>query len=177
VEEIRGGMLALDDSIDLKMGGTLQSGTGYQPENSSERLSMDPETQRLRTVYLPLRRANLPPLLALFDFGDATTSSGERLQTNVAPQALFMLNSQFVEMRSRGLAELLLKDPDSSDRERLNLAHLKTLNRHPRSEELDQALDYIRGFQERSPGDDSRLQGWQSYCRALLSSNAFMYVD
>ena len=177
VEEIRDGMLALDDSLDLKMGGTLQSGTGHQPENSSERLSVDPETQRLRTIYLPLRRANLPPLLNLFDFGDATTSSGERLQTNVAPQALFMLNSHFVEARSRKLAELLLKDPHSSDRERLNLAHLRTLSRHPQSEELDRALDYIRGFQERSPGDESRLQGWQSYCKALLSSNAFIYVD
>ena len=159
MEEIRDGMLALDDSLDLKMGGTLQSGTGHQPENSSERLSVDPETQRLRTIYLPLRRANLPPLLNLFDFGDATTSSGERLQTNVAPQALFMLNSHFVEARSRKLAELLLKDPHSSDRERLNLAHLRTLSRHPQSEELDRALDYIRGFQERSPGDESRLPG------------------
>ena len=177
VEEIRDGMLTLDDSLDLKMGGTLQSGTGYQPENSSERLSVDPETQRLRTIYLPLRRANLPPLLNLFDFGDATTSSGERLQTNVAPQALFMLNSHFVETRSRGLAELLLKDPNSSDRERLHLAHLRTLSRHPQSEELDRALDYIRGFQERSSGDESRLRGWQSYCKALLSSNAFIYVD
>ena len=177
VEEIRDGMLTLDDSLDLKMGGTLQSGAGSQPENSSERLSLDPETLSLRTVYLPLRRANLPPLLSLFDFGDATTSSGERLQTNVAPQALFMLNSQFVETRSRRLAQLLLNGPHSSDRERLKLAHLKTLSRYPQSEELDQALEYIQGFQNHLPGAESRLDGWQSYCKDLLSSNAFIYVD
>ena len=177
VEEIRDGMLALDDSLDLKMGGTLQSGAGFQPENSSDRLSLDPETVLLRTVYLPLRRANLPPLLNLFDFGDATTSSGERLQTNVAPQALFMLNSQFVETRSRKLAELLLKAPHPSDRERLKVAYLRTLSRYPQSQELDLALGYIQGFQERAPGAESRLQGWQSYCKALLSSNAFIYVD
>ena len=177
VEEIRDGMLALDDSLDLKMGGTLQSGAGFQPENSSDRLSLDPETVLLRTVYLPLRRANLPPLLNLFDFGDATTSSGERLQTNVAPQALFMLNSQFVETRSRKLAELLLKAPHPSDRERLKVAYLRTLSRYPQSQELDLALGYIQGFQERAPGAESRLQGWQSYCKTLLSSNGFIYVD
>ncbi len=177
VEELRDGMLAADSSLDLKMGGTLQSGTGFQPENSSERLSLDPESLRLRTVYLPLRRANLPPLLSLFDFGDATTSSGQRLQTNVAPQALFMLNSEFVEKRSRNLAELLLKSPLAGDRERLKIAYLRTLSRYPQTEELDQALGYIGGFQQRSKNTQSRLDSWQSYCKILLSSNAFIYVD
>ena len=177
VEEIRDSMLALDDSLDLKMGGTLQSGTGFQPENSSDRLSLDPETVRLRTVYLPLRRANLPPLLSLFDFGDATTSSGQRLQTNVAPQALFMLNSEFVETRSRNLAELLLDSPLASDRERLKIAYLRTLSRYPQTEEMDQALGYIRGFQQKLQSAENRLESWQSYCKTLLSSNAFIYVD
>ena len=47
-------------------------------------------------MYLPLRRANLPSLLNLFDFGDAATVMGKRQSTNVAPQALFMMNSGFV---------------------------------------------------------------------------------
>ena len=76
VEEIRDGLLAMDGSLDLTMGGTLQSGFGTDGENSSKRLSLNPETIDRRMVYLPLRRANLPTLLNLFDFGDAVTSMG-----------------------------------------------------------------------------------------------------
>ena len=101
VEEIRDGMLAIDGTIDLTMGGTMQSGFGTDGENSNDRLSLNPEKATRRTVYLPLRRANLPSLLNLFDFGDATTVTSKRANTNVAPQALFMMNSEFVEQRAR----------------------------------------------------------------------------
>ena len=72
-----------------------------------DRLSLNPETLRRRTVYLPLRRANLPTLLNLFDFGDATTVTGKRSLTNVAPQALFMMNSEFVAERALKVAQLI----------------------------------------------------------------------
>ncbi len=177
IEEIRDSMLALDGSLDLKMGGTLQTGTGFQPENSSERLSLDPEIFLPRTVYLPLRRANLPPLLRLFDFGDATTSSGKRLQTNVAPQALFMLNSEFVDKRSRNLVKLLFGPGFSTHRERLENVYLRTLSRYPNTEELNLALSYINGFLQKSDAFENNLDNWQSYCRILLSSNGFNGVS
>ena len=109
VEQIRDGLLAMDGTLDLTMGGTLQSGFGTDGENSSDRLSLDPEKINRRLVYIPLRRANLPGLLNLFDFGDATTSAGTRPRTNVAPQGLFMMNSEFIAARSRNLAEEFLK--------------------------------------------------------------------
>jgi hypothetical protein len=73
VEEIHDGMLAVGGELDLTMGGTLQTGFGTDEENGDARLSVAPETTRRRTCYLPLRRSNLPSLLNLFDFGDATT--------------------------------------------------------------------------------------------------------
>jgi hypothetical protein len=107
VEEMRDGLLALDGSLDTTMGGTLQTGFGTDSENSTGRLSLSPEESHRRLVYVPLRRANLPALLNLFDFGDATTSTGKRMLTNVAPQALFMMNSGFVSERARNLAAAL----------------------------------------------------------------------
>ena len=56
VEEMRDGMLAIDGTLDLTMGGTLQSGFGTDRENSSGRLSVGPESSKRREVYLPLRR-------------------------------------------------------------------------------------------------------------------------
>ena len=148
-EEIRDGMLAVDDTLDPKMGIILQKGTGFQPENSTDRLSLDPESFLFRTVYLPLRRANLPPFLRLFDFGDAPNSSGKRLQTNVPPQALFMMNSKFVEERSRNLAKMLFKSSLSSNREKVQYTYLRILNRLPSVKEEDTALSYIEKFQQK----------------------------
>jgi hypothetical protein len=175
VEEIRDALLAVDNSIDYTMGGTLQSGFGTDGENSDKRLSVKPEDYARRTVYLPLRRANLPALLNLYDFGDATTTTGKRVSTNVAPQALFMLNSDFLTQRSRRLAESLLKAESLSPAQRLERAYLRVLNRAPSSEEIDFAVTYIARFREKFGAPE--LDAWQSLHRALLASNDFLYVD
>ena len=83
---------------------------GTDSENSNDRLSLSPEKLKRRTVYLPLRRANLPSLLNLFDFGDAATVMGKRQSTNVAPQALFMMNSGFVSERTSTISSQVLED-------------------------------------------------------------------
>ncbi len=176
VEEVRDGMLAIDGTIDYEMGGTLQSGFGTDSENSNDRLSIDPASSSRRMVYLPLRRANLPALLNLFDFGDAATSMGKRANTNVAPQALFMMNSDFVAKRARNLATDLLEEKDWSDSERMNHAFIRTLTRTPSADEVDQGLTYIS--QVRRDFDDvSPLDAWESFCRILLASNSYIYID
>jgi hypothetical protein len=173
VEEMRDGILAINGSIDLTMGGTLQTGFGTDDENSNARLSLNPETIRRRMVYLPLRRANLPALLNLFDFGDATTPSGKRVLTNVAPQALFAMNSKMVADVSRNLATSVLK-AGASDAARLERLYLQTLSRKPEAAEVDDALTYIRQFEQRH---GSQPDAWSSFCRILLASNEFIYVD
>ena len=160
VEEVRDAMLAIDGTLDLTMGGTLQSGTGTDGENSAGRLSIDPATSKRRTVYLPLRRSNLPSLLNLFDFGDATTTCEGRALTNTAPQALFMMNSAFVNVRSAVLATEMKGHVDQ--------LYQRILDRLPTPAERDDAQGYIAKTGER---------GWQSLARILLSSNEFIYVD
>jgi cytochrome c553 len=177
VEEIRDGMLVLDGTLDFTVGGTLQTGFGTDGENSNDRLSLNPEKHLRRTVYLPLRRANLPSLLNLFDFGDAVTAAGKRPSTNVAPQALFMLNSEFVAERSQNLAASLLEDASLEPEARLEKAYLRILNRPPAAAESDAGLRYIARFQERFPGEGVERKAWQSFCRVLLASNEFIYVD
>ena len=176
VEELRDGMLAIDKSLDLTMGGTLQSGFGTDRENSNDRLSIDPTTSVRRMVYVPLRRANLPTLLNLFDFGDAVTSLGKRPVTNVAPQALFMMNSEFVASRAGNLAEQLLAAQDLTDTDRAKRAYMAVLTRNPDASEVDSALSYVGNYTARFEGSTPQ-EAWQSYCRILLASNDFIYVD
>jgi hypothetical protein len=176
VEEIRDGLLAAGGELDLAMGGTLQKGFGTDTENSEQRLSLDPAKVRRRTVYLPLRRANLPTLLNLFDFGDATTETGQRPLTNIAPQALFMMNSEFVYERSRHLAGILLAGK-GSDAERVRSAYVRIWNREPKADEIDVGLSYIRRFADRFAGPSAVLDAWQSFCHVLMNANEFVYLD
>jgi hypothetical protein len=175
VEEIHDGMLAIDGTIDLTMGGTLQKGFGTDKENSADRLSLNPEKLRRRTVYLPLRRANLPTLLNLFDFGDATTVTGKRALTNVAPQALFMMNSDFVNERALNLAQSLSKR-EAEPARRMESAYWSILDRQPSAGEVDAGLTYIDNFRKKFQRV-SELDAWQSFCRILLASDDFIYVD
>jgi hypothetical protein len=136
---------------------------------------MHPDDSKRRTIYLPLRRSNLATLLTLYDFGDATTSTESRSQTNVAPQALFMMNSKFVTERSRSLAQMLLKS-ETADELRVKRAWFTVLGREPEARELRDSLEYVKGFPVKTSDDDARLMAWSSLCRTLVASNDFIYV-
>jgi len=176
VEEIRDTLLALDSSIDLTIGGAMMEGKGTDKEFSDDRKSLHPDSTKRRTVYLPVRRSNLPTLFSLFDFGDAAVSNEQRAQTNVAPQALYMMNSAFVAERAGAFASKLLADSTLDDAARVRRAHVVILNRPAVPERVDALLSYIAGF----PGedlDDSRLLTWTSFCRTLIASNDFLFVN
>ena len=176
VEEIRDALLYLDGSLDRAMGGTLDTRKGTDKEFSNDRLSLNPDESNRRTVYLPLRRSNLPSLFTLFDFGDGVTSSEGRAQTNVAPQALYMMNSEFVADRAGGMAQSLLRDKTTSDRGRVERAYLAALNRNPEPEELEAALSYLHSFPKKFPESVSEPRAWESLCQILIASNDFLYV-
>jgi hypothetical protein len=175
VEEIRDSLLQLDDSIDLTMGGTLQTGEGTDNEFSDARKSLHPDASKRRTIYLPIRRSNLSTLLTLFDFGDGTTSTEARSQTNIAPQALFMMNSKFVHERSGSLARRLLES-ETEDASRIRRAWRVTLGRDPNAQEIKTGLDYVHNFPAKAVNDDTRLLAWSSFCRTLIASNDYLYV-
>ena len=165
VEEIRDSLLLLDGSLDLTMGGSLQSGAGTDNEFSDGRKSIHPDASARRTVYLSLRRSNLATLFTLFDFGDATTSTETRSETNVAPQALYMMNSKFVADRAAALGA------SAGDAEtKVRRAFQTILGQPPSPGRIEEALAYLSNFPGPAP------LAWTSYCRSLMASNDFLYV-
>jgi hypothetical protein len=176
VEEIRDSLLALDGSLDFTMGGALLSGRGTDKEFSDDRMSLNPDQSYRRTVYLPLRRSNLSSVLTLFDFGDATTPGEGRSQTNVAPQALYMMNSEFVARQARSLAGQMLGDSALNDARRIVRTYLRVLGRPAQESEVQRALEYVRLFPGKPDDQAGRLLAWTSFCRALIASNEFLYV-
>jgi hypothetical protein len=177
VEEMRDGLLAIDGTIDLTMGGTLQSGFGTDGENSNDRLSLKPEVVKRRMIYLPLRRANLPTLLNLFDFGDATSSASKRTATIIAPQALFMMNSDFVTERASNLARQVLDDSSLATAERVRRLYVRILNRQATAQEVDSGLSYVSSLEKRLGPERKPADAWMSLSRILIASNEYIFVD
>jgi hypothetical protein len=170
-EEIRDSLLVLGGNLDTTMGGSLL-GSGTRG-----RQRVDPDDVNRRTLYLPVRRDSIPTMLATFDFGDATTASDGRARTNVAPQALFMLNSRFVMEQAGRFAGRLLDDATLPDKERIEHAYLMALARRPEPDETDSALTYLDTLEKRLNQPDGRQTAWRSFCHVLLSTNEFLYLN
>jgi mono/diheme cytochrome c family protein len=174
IEEIRDSYLTMGGDIDFTMGGTLDPGIGTDGETSANRISMNPESTNRRSIYLPLRRSNLPTLLALFDFGDATTPQGNRPATTVATQALFVMNSPMVDREAKNISSVALTR-DKKDSRRMEHIYLTVLNRRPDPNEIDAGLTYIQSLR-RKWRDFDEAKAWKSYTHALMASNDFIYV-
>jgi hypothetical protein len=174
IEEIRDAYLSIGGELDLTMGGTLDPGVGTDGETSASRISMNPESTNRRSIYLPLRRSNLPTLYTLFDFGDATSPEGRRSATTVATQALFAMNSPLVVRAAKSLADGILKE-EKQDPRRLDEIYLRILDRRPDPGEVDAGLSYIQSLRRKWTGIDE-AKAWQSLCHALMASNEFIYV-
>jgi hypothetical protein len=174
VEEMRDSLLALDGAIDLAMGGALtESLDSYGFENAY----LHPDETRRRTVYLPIYRNRMPNLLTLFDFADPSASIAVRASTSVAPQGLYFMNSDFVHDRALALASHLLQDDGTLDSRRVEMAYRIALTRSPDPREVDEALGYIAGYPVSNDASDPRLERWRSFCRLLLGSSEYNYVN
>jgi len=89
-----------------------------------------------RSIYLPLLRGETPRSLAAFNPVIQTLVTGKRDATTVATQALFMLNSPFVQEQSLYLANRLLAEPAISNAERIRQAYELIFSRDPSPQEV-----------------------------------------
>ena len=173
-EAIRDAILTVSGQLDRSMGGSMMA-VGNR-EWVFNHLSVDPtkyDTSR-RSVYLPVIRNNLYDVFQLFDYSEASAVSGDRNSSTVAPQALFMLNSDLVLDAAGQLAKQAVADSNLSDAERLARLYQRVLGRQPREHEQRKMLAFVGGSS--STDEDGQLSGWTSLCHVLLASNEFLYV-
>ena len=119
----------------------------------------------VRSVYLPVFRSLLPESFTIFDFADPSLVNGKRDVTTVPPQALYMLNDDFViDVAKRGADRILrINLPDKAAR--IRYAYAYALCRRPTEVELERADVFI------STRDD-----WAPFLPALFSTAEFRYV-
>ncbi|MEM7014248.1 MAG: DUF1553 domain-containing protein, partial [Verrucomicrobiota bacterium] len=131
----------------------------------------DLDGSNYRSVYLPVFRDNLPDVLSLFDFAEPSLVVGNRDETNVPPQALYLMNSDFIHNRADALAKRITQNEAEHDA-RVVRAFEICFNRPPDPEELVMISQY---FENASSADD--IAKFSQFCQALLSSAEFRIAD
>jgi mono/diheme cytochrome c family protein len=154
VEPLRDTILAVSGQLNPEMGGR-----GVFPRLSREviagesRPGLDweistPEQEARRSVYLFIKRTLLVPMLETFDYSNTAQPVGQRGVTTVAPQALLLLNSDFLHHSAAHLAARLVNEAGNEPAAQVRRAYQLALGRSPTHRELQIALDYLAGQAE-----------------------------
>jgi cytochrome c553/mono/diheme cytochrome c family protein len=180
-ESIRDALLVVSSQLDPAMGGSLLhvKNRDYLFDHTS--IDKTRYDSRRRSVYLPVIRNHLYDLFQLFDFPDSTVPNGDRATTTVAPQALFLLNSELIGQASESLASRLLKEKKGDDASRIQQLYALAYGRPATARESTRAREILQeteGLQRaREPdGAKRRLQAWACLCQIVLAANEFIYV-
>lgn len=171
-EAIRDAMLAVSGELDparpeASLIGRVIGDRPISLIGLDKRVPADLDGSVHRSVYLPVIRDRLPDALELFDFAEPSLVTGQRETTNVPVQALYLMNSPFVQKQATALAARL--EREASDGERVERAFLLCFNRPPLLEEKDRCLSFL------SKTTESRRLF--SFCQALLCTAEFRNLD
>ncbi|MDG2134226.1 MAG: PSD1 and planctomycete cytochrome C domain-containing protein [Phycisphaerales bacterium] len=106
-----------------------------------------------RSVYLPVVRGHLPESLAVFDFPEPNFVTGTRDRTNVATQALFLMNSDEVTRLADATARRVLAEAGRTS-DRIGLAFRICFGRTPTTNEFIACRDFLREYRNAREDDD-----------------------
>jgi Protein of unknown function (DUF1553)/Protein of unknown function (DUF1549)/Planctomycete cytochrome C len=170
-ETLRDTVLAVSGSLNLKMGGkavipplSAEEKTGMWALNQWP-VALDPAEHNRRSVYLYVKRSFPYPMFEIFDVPDSSGSCPRREATTVAPQALALMNSEFMLEQARKLAERVQKEGQGGPEAWIDAAWRLALGRAATPSESERARLFLK---------DSPLR---ELCLVLLNMNEFLYVD
>ncbi|MDG2407711.1 MAG: DUF1553 domain-containing protein [Pirellulales bacterium] len=157
-EAIRDAVLATSGQLNLTAGGR-----GFYPRLPAQVIGSQsmpgrgwgkssPAERNRRSVYVYAKRSLQLPLLEIFDVASTEQSIAARSRTTVAPQALGLLNSDFITRQADCFAQRLRREvgetknsPETGTGNQIRRAYALALGREPTVEELRIA----RGYYER----------------------------
>jgi hypothetical protein len=187
-EAIRDSILAISGELTRESGGpalALENPEncgalalkGVNPPNYAHKVPR-PGQELERTIYLPVLRNNFAGpdrVRNFFDFVNPAQISGQRPQTIVPTQALFLLNNDLLRKRSATLAKHVtetIRDRDT----RIEEVWLRTLGRPITREERAEAaafLEKVGAASNAPPAND--FPAFTELCHGILASNQFIF--
>jgi len=170
-EVIRDEILAVAGTLDAKIGGpTIPT---YIPpdivQGSSHRVwagkpDEDPSTWR-RSLYVLSKRSIRYPLFEAYDQPNLINTCDRRNRSTIAPQALMMMNNNFVITQAKQFAARLKKEAGDDAGAQVERAFLLALGRKPTATERSGSIDYVK----------SGSQRLVEFCQAIFNLNEFVY--
>ena len=153
---------------------------GVNPPNYTHRKPR-PSQEFERTVYLPVMRngfTNDDRVRTYFDFVNPAQIAGQRNQTVVPTQLLFLMNNDLFRKRAKSLVDPLLAGSAAHD-ERLNQLWIRVLGRPITSVERQEASSFLEEAKSLVTHEPNQATAdsivWQELCHSLMSSNHFVF--
>lgn len=171
---------AVRDSL-LSVAGRLDHTDGGAPDTVTTSLDGEvtadplPSGNWRRSIYLQLRRTEMPSMLKTFDYPEMGPNCVQRTTSVVSPQSLLLLNNERVHELSLGFADRVQREAESRSMTQTEAAWLLAFGRQPSAEESDTVQAGMRQLVRAWNGD--RDAAFRSWCHTLLNSAEFLYVD
>jgi len=199
-EAIRDAVLAASGQLNRERGGesvfpAISPGVLASQSRPGNGWGNSPAEQAARrSVYVFVKRTLLVPELEVLDFPDTNGSCEQRQVSTVAPQALTLLNGDFMQEAARRFAgRLAVEAPDAA--RRIERAYLLALSRPPNDAERAAVLEFLakqerqiradlvaagqinaeQGAAGEQP-DGAAQQALEAFCLVLLNTNEFAYL-
>jgi hypothetical protein len=152
---------------------------GVNPPNYNHRKPR-PSQEFERTVYLPVMRnsfTNDDRVRTYFDFINPAQIAGQRNQTVVPTQSLFLMNNDLFRKRAKSLVDPLLAGSATQD-ERLSQLWIRVLGRPITAVERQEASSFLEEAKSLIASEKKvsvESLAWIELCHSLLSSNHFVF--
>jgi len=127
----------------------------------------DPSTWR-RSLYVYSKRSIRYPLFETFDQPNLINSCDRRNRSTIAPQALLLMNNNFVLTEANYFAERLRREAGDDALAQVEQAYRLALGRTPTAFERAKTVEFIRSGPN---GPDGLVE----FCHALFNLNEFVY--
>ncbi len=130
-----------------------------------------------RSIYLQQRRSETPTLFESFDFPQLNPACLERSRSNVATQALGLLNDGMVRKLADAFATRVEKEAGDDAAHRIEQAYWIALSRPPSPEEKKAGLESLAELRRLAGGEQADHKALVKYCHMIMNSAAFLYID
>jgi hypothetical protein len=122
----------------------------------------------------------LLPLIEVFDCPVTTVSAPTRASSTVSPQALALMNNEFVLEQSGYFAERVAGEAGGGKKAQIIRAFQIALGRAPNKKEVEWSQAFLKSQSEsyaKRNSEDPEAAALRDFCHAVINLNEFLYVD
>lgn len=185
-EAIRDSMLVVSNKLNKQM-----YGPGIYPRidpdivntGSRPRWPLDAQDNHdtfRRSIYIFVKRSVPLPLVEVFDCPVTVVTAPNRATSTVSPQALALMNNEFVLEQAKFFAERVTTEAGAEVNQQIARAFQIALHRKPSKQEQDWSLNFLtsqaKGYAQKNQ-DKPDAAALRDFCHALMNLNEFLYVD